>query len=765
MLKWYDYLIIVLPILFVYGMGLYMRRFIRGVSDFISAGRLCGRYLITVGDAAGNISIIALLSAIEVSYKTGFAMRFWSGMLMPITLFLSLAGYCSYRFRETKAMSIGQFIEMRYSRSLRIFASGLRSVSEILANMIMPALAARFFINFLQIPKQFTIFGCTISSFVLIMVISMVLAISIILIGGMLSIIVTDTVQGLIMFPLLVIFVCFVLRRFSWGSEVAVVMMDRGPGESFINPFDLHNLRDFNFLMFGLTVINTFLHAASWYASGRTVARTAHEQKMAGVLGAWRDSLGAVFGVLIGISAITILNHKNFAPQAKVIRNEIVCSVANDVVKDEVLREKVIQAAAAIPEHHHTYGVDEPLTDAKNLDTPYLNAAKQVMMENDSIETYPPFKTLYHQLIPTITMRNLLPNGLLGLFVLMMILAMISTDDSRIYSAAATLAQDVVLPLKKKPFTPKQHLWCIRIVAIGIGVIFLFGSTFMSQMDYINLFVTIMCNMWLGGCGPVLIFGLYSRFGTTAGAWASLVSGMVLSIAGNLLQRNWAGVVYPWLARHNWVEPVGNFLETVSRPLNPIVIWKISPEQFPINSYEIALMTTLFTLALYCIVSWLTSKEPFNLERMLHRGIYSEDGQEKPKISWTWKNVFSRIIGITPEYSKGDRCLAWMVFLYSFGYQFFLLFVLTIVWNIFSPWPIQWWSKYYFITLLAVPSIISLITVFWFGIGGVRDMIRLVADLKKRVVNNLDDGRVEGNVSLADKERFDQLEKSKTTSK
>ena len=280
----------------------------------------------------------------------------------------------------------------------------------------------------------------------------------------------------------------------------------------------------------------------------------------------------------------------------------------------------------------------------------------------------------------------------------------------------------------------------------------------MSQLDYINLFVTLMCMMWLGGCGPVMIFGLYSRFGNTAGAFASLISGMLLSFSSIFVQRNWADIVYPWLAKHNYVEPLGKFLEAVSAPLNPYVVWKIDAVKFPINAYELYILTMIITLLIYVGVSAATQRKPFNLDRMLHRGIDNTDGEKKEKMKWSWKNIGAKLIGITPEYSTSDRVIAWAVFIYSFGYKFILAFIIVVIWNQVTPWPIEWWGHYFFITTLLIPGIVAFISTFWFGIGGVMDMYRLFRDLERRTVDPLDNGAVEGNVSLSDKAKFSEAE-------
>ena len=83
----------------------------------------------------------------------------------------------------------------------------------------------------------------------------------------------------------------------------------------------------------------------------------------------------------------------------------------------------------------------------------------------------------------------------------------------------------------------------------------------------------------------------------------------------------------------------------------------------------------------------------------------------------------------------------------------------TIIWNAFYRWPAEWWGWRLFIISVVVSCIMALISMVWFMIGGIIDMKRMFHDLAARTqVNDLDNGMVEENVSLADKAAFAKLE-------
>ena len=127
-MHWIDWLIMLIPFLVVVLLSIYSGKYVRGVADFLAAGRVAKRYVLSVASFEAGMGLITIIAVIESNYLCGFAVNFWYNLVMPIAMILSLTGYCQYRYRETRAMTMGQFLEMRYSRSFRVFASAMQAL-------------------------------------------------------------------------------------------------------------------------------------------------------------------------------------------------------------------------------------------------------------------------------------------------------------------------------------------------------------------------------------------------------------------------------------------------------------------------------------------------------------------------------------------------------------------------------------------------------------------------------------------------------------
>ncbi|MBO4630938.1 MAG: sodium:panthothenate symporter [Lentisphaeria bacterium] len=808
-MHWIDWLFVIIPLIVVLVIALKSQRYVKGVADFLTAGRVAGRYVVAVAGGEAGLGLISVVAMVEMYYNCGFAVSFWGKMTGPIGLLFALTGYCTYRFRETKAMTMGQFLEIRYSRSFRIVAAVLQSISGIVNYGLFPAVGARFLIYFLDLPLYVNLFGWHFPTFALCMIVFLGIALTIITLGGQVTIMVTDCIQGILSYPMYVVIVAFILLKFSWSQEMVPVMLNRAPAESFLNPFDIAKLRDFNLFYVLVGVFMSVTHRMTWSgAQGyNAAARTAHEQKIGGLLGSWRSGFSVMMYVLMAVAAITYLNHPDYAKEAKKVRTQLACKTLDDVAPglNPQIREAIRTQYKAVPpetkmktaaspeviqelrkgvEHSKVkYEIEQvvpiycpkcqaagkpvlncpdcrKIAQSPSLDKPYKQITAQTlggMKEyRGKVGTY---NTIYGQMLVPIAMREMLPIGVTGIFCAIMIFLLVSTDTTYMHSWGSILVQDLILPFRKTPFTPKQQLTLLRLCITGVCIFAFCFSFFFSQVDYILMFFAITGAIWTSGAGPVIVFGLYWRRGTTAGAFVSLFAGSGIAITGILLQNNWAGHVYPWLVEMGWVEPIGNFLSAVSRPFNPYIVWIMNPSKFPINSQEIAFITGFLSVGLYVIVSLLTCKEPFNIERMLHRGIYSETGKPVEKTPFTLKAIGKKLIGIDQQYTTGDKILAWSVFIYSFVYGTLLTFVAVLIWNAISPWPDLWWAHYFFWTHIMVSGLIGIISTVWFMIGGSIDLYRLFRDLDKKQANLLDDGRVIGHVSAADLADVEKVEK------
>ena len=89
--------------------------------------------------------------------------------------------------------------------------------------------------------------------------------------AGRISLLITDSFQGLISYPIFVIIAGYIFYNFAWGDTIAPVMMDRVDGENFLNPFDIEELRDFILANWRDTAIaaDTIARARSLSGGGR----------------------------------------------------------------------------------------------------------------------------------------------------------------------------------------------------------------------------------------------------------------------------------------------------------------------------------------------------------------------------------------------------------------------------------------------------------------------------------------------------------------
>ena len=800
MMSWIDWCIVIVPIILLIWMAVFSRKYARGVVDYLAAGRIAGRYVLSIGNLATGLSVITLIAGCEAHYQVGYSYSFWGAITAPVGIFFALTGYCTYRWRQTRCLSFGQFLELRYgSKFFRVFCATLRTISEMITNAISPAVATNFFIYYLGLPHKIMIFGINLPCYGIIVFLCLVLAIIIIWPGGRISLLITDSIQGILSYPIFVIIVGYIILNFSWSGDIAPVMWNRVEGQSFMSPYDISQLRDFNIFALVVTLCGSILNRASWSGNDTSAAgKTPHEQKMAGVLGAWRDGFSRIMILLLAIITIVFmispkfLKKNRFKVTSTEIRQELSQRVLEEAVSNPEMRQNVMREIKGIPakaeaakaEYARTVAfspealaalrcksnpkkysekfrqaiantrngktiepelsdtlLQKPVSQQENPDTPYFKAVRQTLGDTpQGRHEFQKFRSLYNQMMMPTLVRKIFPVGLLGIFCLLMVMLLISTDDSRIFNASASLFQDVILPFFKGRLSPEKHLFYLRLMTVGVGIFFLIVSLLFVQLDYINMFTTIMCALWLGGAGPIVVFGLYSRWGNLTGAWCAIIFGSGHSLLGLIMQRNWAMTVFPFLEQMGWVEGLNNFLITVSTPFNPWISWSMNPVKFPLNSYEIYFVSMMLSLIGYIGGSLLTYK-PYDLDKLLHRGKYA-DGPEPIHMKWTIRNVLSKIIGITPEYTPGDKIIAYSVFGYSIIYRVLILFLGIVIWNAFFPWPDHWWTVKFFITSLLIPEIVGIISTVWFLIGGIHDIKQLFIDLENRVEDANDNGQI-----------------------
>jgi len=383
---------VLLPLLIVLGVGVYAQRYVKTVADFMSANRSAGRYLLCISNSELYTGAVVFVGFFEVFSHGGFAYGWLGGIGSPVgvvAIILAITGFVSYRFRETRAMTLAQFFEIRYNKSFRIFTGLLGFFAGILNFGVIPAIGARTMVYFLALPETIRILSITVPTYVPLMALFLSITVFVATSGGVITVMLINTMEGILsqIFYLIIIFT--ILSMFSW-KQMHDVLLNGPPGHSLVNPFDTSGVRDFNIwnVLMGL-VTGLIATTISWQNSSayKSAALTAHEGRMGSILSAWQAMGNGAVVTLLALAAITYLHHPAFAGGAA-----------------------------------HVEATVHQITN------------KQAQEEMEA----------------PIALAYLLPAGVKGIFCVILLMGIFGGDATHLHSWGSIFVQDFLVPLRKK---------------------------------------------------------------------------------------------------------------------------------------------------------------------------------------------------------------------------------------------------------------------------------------------------------------------------
>ncbi len=221
-----DWIIIVVYLALSMLIGLVGRKYVGSTADFLVAGRELGTAIGIATLAATEIGTVTFMYNSELGYSYGFAAFAAAVISGGAMILVGRTGFVIEKFRALRLMTVPEYFEVRYSRGLRMLTGILVAVGGVL-NMGV----------FLKIEGEFLIIvgGLNPHSLLLIMLAILLLELIYTTVGGMVSVVITDYMQYVLLSIASIIITIYAIHFAHWHSMVAKVAHDLGP--SGFNPF------------------------------------------------------------------------------------------------------------------------------------------------------------------------------------------------------------------------------------------------------------------------------------------------------------------------------------------------------------------------------------------------------------------------------------------------------------------------------------------------------------------------------------------------
>lgn len=425
-----DWTIILGYIVLSLAAGLYGKRYISGLSDFLVAGRGIGVFLGIATLAATEIGTVTFMYYAELGYKTGFA-SFINGLIAGcVMIFIGRTGFIIKRLRELRLMTVPEFFEVHYSRNLRVLTGVLVAIGGILNMGVFLKIEGLFLATISGIPLEYLKHVMT--AILLLELIYTVL-------GGMVSIVITDFIQFIALAAGAIVVTLMCILNAGWRNLHDTV--ERAMGAAGFDP--LAN-PDYGWAFILFQILLWLSVDTCWQTTAMRTFSTRDPETSSRVF-TWTGFvfLGrGMMPMLWGIAALAVLG-----------------------------------------------------------------------AGQDSLEAMPRY------------LAGILPDGVRGVVVAGMLAATMSVNSSYLLGWSSIIAQDIVLPLRRRPMTPKGQVLLNRAANLFVSLFVLFWGLWYTLPGPAYFYLSMTGTIFLAGSLAAIVGGLYWKRANTAGAYAAMLAG------------------------------------------------------------------------------------------------------------------------------------------------------------------------------------------------------------------------------------------------
>ncbi len=515
----YDWIIVVVYLVGCMIAGIWMRRYVRGVEDFAVAGREMDLNLGIASLAATEMGLVTVMYTAELGFRNGPAGAVVGVLMAAAMLGVGLSGFIIRPLRDAGVITIPELFEKRFGNRVRWLAGLVVILGGVLNMGIFLQVGGKFLVHVAGMPPEYLKWTMT-------ALLGIVLVYT--ALGGMLSVLVTDYIQFLVL---------------GLGLVVTSVLV-------------VHSV--------GWTNLTHELGRAFEYGLEYEQQREGELQRQEKAVAAARESGGEQ-----AAEALATQHKLDHQKQLRDNRQSLAAQHVLVETKENVLPETgEKEVAAAVmghpfnPTSEHGFGWMYVLWQAMfqvAVVTTWQTMIARVLSAKDSRTARRVYRRTsfyfvgrfalpglwgaaaflyftHHGGLPegvdSLTamptyLKTLLPAGVIGLLLAAMLAAEMSTDSGYLLTWATVIYNDLISPVLPRPLSKRAQLLLVRMLVLAIGLFLLFYGLWYEIPGNAWDYLAVTGNIYLASVFTLLIGALYWRGANSWGAVAAILLGAI----------------------------------------------------------------------------------------------------------------------------------------------------------------------------------------------------------------------------------------------